>query len=72
MAACDGSAVLTVLVPGDPDQNTGGYRYVGRVVRALNDAGHRACVVGVDGRFPYPDATAMAAVDEQLARIADK
>ncbi|MCK7549996.1 glycosyltransferase [Marinobacter goseongensis] len=71
MAAFDGSAVLTVLVPGDPDQNTGGYRYVGRVVSALNDSGHRARVVGVDGRFPCPDDTALAAVDEQLAQMAD-
>ncbi len=71
MAACDGQAVLTVLVPGNPDQNTGGYRYVGRVVSALNEAGHRARVIGVDGQFPYPDAKALAAVDEQLAGLAD-
>ncbi|MGM0767410.1 MAG: glycosyltransferase [Pseudomonadota bacterium] len=60
---------LTFIVPGDPDQNTGGYRYVGRLVRALNALGSRARVMGVEGRFPFPDDIARASLDAALAQL---
>lgn len=70
MTASDDTALLTVIVPGDPNQNTGGYRYVGRLVAALNDSGRPARVVGVGGQFPRPDRVALAAVNEQLEQLA--
>ncbi|MEX2474886.1 glycosyltransferase [Marinobacter sp.] len=71
MAASDGHEQLTFVVPGNPDQNTGGYRYVNRLVGALNGLGHPAHVVGVGGQFPFPDEEAVIAVDELLASLPD-
>lgn len=72
MAASDELPPLTFVVPGEPDQNTGGYRYVGRLVTTLNAGGKRARVVGVAGRFPRPDEEALSAVDELLVSMADQ
>jgi len=62
---------LWFVVPGDPDQNTGGYRYVQRLMAALRDAGVNARVQGLVGRFPKPDQTATSAMHEFLASLAD-
>jgi len=62
---------LHVIVPGDPDQNTGGYRYVRKLVAALNQAGTRAQVTGLPGRFPRPDAVATGAMESLLSQLAD-
>jgi glycosyltransferase involved in cell wall biosynthesis len=59
------------LVPGDPDQRTGGYRYVSHLVSALNQRGIRASVEGLGGRFPIPDAAAESAMDGALSACAD-
>lgn len=62
---------LHFIVPGDPDQNTGGYRYVRKLVAALNQAGTRAQVTGLPGRFPKPDAVATGAMESLLSQFAD-
>lgn len=62
---------LWFVVPGDPDQNTGGYRYVQRLVAALRQAGVNARVKGLAGRFPRPDQTATNAMHELLASLPD-
>jgi len=62
---------LWFVVPGDPDQNTGGYRYVQRLVAALRQAGVNARVKGLAGRFPRPDQTATNAMHEFLASLPD-
>lgn len=54
------------MVPGDPNQNTGGYRYVRLLVEALNQLGGKARVTGVPGRFPRPDGEANTALDKCL------
>lgn len=72
MAACEGDVGLTFVVPGDPDQATGGYRYVGELVRALNALGNPAVVRGVEGTFPFPDDTARAALDSLLASLPEQ
>lgn len=61
---------LHFIVPGDPDQSTGGYRYVRKLVEALNQAGTKAEVTGLPGRFPKPDATATHAMDRLLSQLA--
>ncbi|WP_336366692.1 glycosyltransferase family 4 protein [Marinobacter sp. C2H3] len=64
-------ATLHFLVPGDPDQNTGGYRYVRKLVEAFCEAGHPASVSGLEGRFPRPDDVAVGALDQALAALPD-
>ncbi|WP_417518080.1 glycosyltransferase [Marinobacter sp.] len=67
----ESDTALLFIVPGDPDQNTGGYRYVRKLVEALNQAGTAAEVTGLPGRFPKPDAIATHAMDSLLSRLAD-
>jgi|25BtaG_2_1085352.scaffolds.fasta_scaffold01180_2 glycosyltransferase involved in cell wall biosynthesis len=62
---------IEFLVPGDPAQNTGGYRYVRKLVEALRERGCQARVTGLPGRFPCPDAEARAGLDKQLEAMAD-
>ncbi len=62
---------IEFLVPGDPEQNTGGYRYVRKLVETLNDQGRKARVTGLPGRFPQPDEEARNALDQQLAEMPD-
>lgn len=66
---CD--STLHFIVPGDPNQNTGGYRYVRKLVEALNEAGTKAVVTGVSGAFPKPDALAIQAMDSLLAKLGE-
>lgn len=49
---------IVFIVPGDPNQRTGGYLYDARMVEALKKAGHEVQVVGLAGQFPIPDAVA--------------
>lgn len=58
---------LSLMVPGDPGQLTGGYVYDARIVAALREQGWQVTVTGLDGRFPEPDAEAARALDEALA-----
>ncbi|AOY87490.1 glycosyl transferase family 1 [Marinobacter salinus] len=67
MPASEVPPSVVLVVPGDPDQNTGGYRYVRMLAHALNEAGHGARVTGLPGRFPRPDKQAIAAMDRCLA-----
>ncbi|MDO6824613.1 glycosyltransferase [Marinobacter sp. 1_MG-2023] len=67
----ESETTLHFVVPGDPDQNTGGYRYVRKLAEALNLAGAAAEVTGLPGSFPKPDAVATQAMDSLLSRLAD-
>lgn len=60
---------LEFLVPGDPEQNTGGYRYVRKLVEALREEGYIARVSGLPGQFPRPDRVASTAMDQKLASL---
>lgn len=62
---------LHFIVPGDPDQNTGGYRYVRKLAEALNKASTKAEVTGLPGTYPKPDAVATQAMDSLLSQLAD-
>ncbi|MEH6356545.1 MAG: glycosyltransferase family 4 protein [Marinobacter sp.] len=78
MATFESSHELLFVVPGDPQQNTGGYRYVRELVAALNQAGAsnqpgiRARVTGLPGQFPQPDTVALSAMNELLASAAEQ
>ncbi|GGC73214.1 glycosyltransferase family 4 protein [Marinobacter halophilus] len=62
---------LWFAVPGDPEQNTGGYRYVRRLVQALRNIGVEARVEGLAGRYPRPDRAAENAMHGFLAGLPD-
>lgn len=62
---------FTLIVAGDPDQFTGGYVYDARMVTALRQQGWRVDVVGLDGRFPAPDARARESMATALAALPD-
>jgi len=78
MATFESNYEVLFVVPGDPQQNTGGYRYVRELVAALNQAGCsiqpgiRARVKGLPGQFPQPDALALSAMNELLASAAEQ
>lgn len=62
---------LWFVVPGDPGQNTGGYRYVRRLVSALAKAGIPVQLTGLEGTFPQPDDIARQSLDRFLAGLPD-
>lgn len=62
---------FTLIVAGDPGQLTGGYVYDARIVEALRASGWEIDVVGLDGRFPEPDAVASHALDSALTALPD-
>ncbi|MAM56019.1 MAG: glycosyl transferase family 1 [Salinicola sp.] len=62
---------FTLIVAGNPDQLTGGYVYDARIVEALRAAGWSIDVIGLEGRFPEPDAVASHALDCALTALAD-
>ncbi len=62
---------LTLIVPGDPDQRTGGYVYDRRVAEELRRLGLTVGVVGLDGEFPLADAMADESMDAALAALPD-
>ena len=78
MATFESSHELLFVVPGDPQQNTGGYRYVRELVAALNQAGAlnqpgtNARIAGLPGQFPQPDTVALTAMNELLASAAEQ
>ncbi|TVQ73280.1 MAG: glycosyltransferase [Chromatiaceae bacterium] len=60
---------LTLLVPGDPGQTTGGYLYDRHLARELEAAGWAVTLLGLDGAFPGPDETARQALDAALSGL---
>nr|WP_298412841.1 glycosyltransferase family 4 protein [uncultured Halomonas sp.] len=59
---------LTFILAGDPDQLTGGYLYDARIVAALRHRNWNVQVIGLEGRFPEPDAIAAEAMEQALAK----
>ncbi|MBE0486450.1 glycosyltransferase [Marinobacter sp.] len=60
---------LWFVVPGNPEQNTGGYRYVQRLVQALRGNRINARIKGLPGRFPRPDSVAERSMQDFLASL---
>lgn len=71
MASSDALQPVLFVVPGDPGQNTGGYRYVRRIVEGLQGIGTRARCEGISGNFPIPDCRAAASMDSLLSNQDD-
>lgn len=65
------SQTLTWIVPGDPDQRTGGYLYDARIVAELRTLDWQVAVIGLAGRFPDPDSSARQSMTDALAAAED-
>jgi glycosyltransferase involved in cell wall biosynthesis len=61
-----------LVLPGPPDQRTGGYLYDARIVSGLRAEGWDVTVHSVQGRFPDADALARSDLDRVLASIDDR
>mgnify|MGYP006275998545 CR=1 FL=1 len=62
-------AQLTVVVPGNPAQRTGGYGYVRAVVAELKARGWSVRLEGLPGRFPVTDSRACDAMHQLLGGL---
>lgn len=71
MASSDFPQSVLFVVPGDPDQNTGGYRYVRRIAEGLDALGIGVSREGLEGSFPIPDRLAETSMDRLLAGLTD-
>ncbi|MGM0773824.1 MAG: glycosyltransferase [Pseudomonadota bacterium] len=71
MASSDAPKSVLFVVPGNPDQNTGGYRYVRQIAEGLNDIGITASREGLSGAFPLVDQQASESLNSLLANLAD-
>ncbi len=60
-----------MIVPGDPEQRTGGYLYDQHIVRQLRDLGWSVEVIGLEGRFPDADDLAARAMHRALSGLPD-
>jgi glycosyltransferase involved in cell wall biosynthesis/SAM-dependent methyltransferase len=71
MASSEPGRACYFIVPGDPDQATGGYRYVKRLAEALADTGREVHRIGLDGQFPLPDEQACRSMNQALEKLPD-
>lgn len=62
---------LTLLVPGDLNTATGGYRYDRQIVTGLMALGWQVRVINLHGSFPQPTAAALIEAEATLQSIAD-
>ncbi|MFL1484017.1 glycosyltransferase family 4 protein [Marinobacter sp. LN3S78] len=60
-----------VLVPGNPEQFTGGYGYVRELVEGLIRLGQPVTLQGLPGLFPRVDQQARDALERALSRLPD-
>lgn len=64
-----GTQPWAFLVPGSPDQRTGGYGYVRQIVSALENLGQPVTLSGLDGEFPLSDETARRSLQTALTEL---
>jgi hypothetical protein len=62
---------LELVLPGDLQTPTGGYRYDRRIVAGLRELGWRVGVHSLDASFPFPTATAVEHARSVFAEFRD-
>ncbi|ART62040.1 glycosyltransferase family 4 protein [Kushneria marisflavi] len=72
MTATSSVRRLPLIVAGRPDQLTGGYIYDRRIVEALRESDIAVEVIGLDGRFPWPDDIARESLQRALGGCTDR
>ncbi|ARS53617.1 glycosyltransferase family 4 protein [Kushneria konosiri] len=72
MTAASSIRRLTLIVAGRPDQLTGGYIYDRRIVESLRASDIAVEVIGLDGRFPWPDDIARESLQRALGGCTDR
>ena len=65
------SQTLTLIVPGNPEQRTGGYLYDRRIAEELRRGGWQVRVIGLAGTFPLADDKAARAMYTTLDELGD-
>jgi glycosyltransferase involved in cell wall biosynthesis len=60
-----------LLLPGDLDTPTGGYRYDRRLVEGLRGCGWQVDVQSLEGAYPVPDDAARAQAEAAVAALPD-
>lgn len=63
------SSAVHVILPGSPQTPTGGFAYDRHVLVALRRADRLAGVIVIDGDYPWPSATTLAAAGQSLAAL---
>ena len=63
---------IYLLVPGDINTRTGGYRYDKRILEGLRARGHQVELISLEGNYPFPDASALEQAEAQLAALPDQ
>lgn len=63
------SSAVYVILPGSPQTPTGGFAYDRHVLAALRRVDWLAGVIVIDGDYPWPSATTMAAAEQRLAAL---
>ncbi len=71
MTGTDTVRRLVLIIAGRPDQLTGGYIYDRRIVEALRELNIAVDVIGLDGRFPWPDDIARESLQRALGGCTD-
>ncbi len=66
------SDTVYLLVPGDINTRTGGYRYDKRILEGLRALGHRVELISLEGGYPFPSASELKRADAQLAELPDQ
>lgn len=65
------AAACVLLVPGDLDTPTGGYRYDRRLLESLRAMRWTVTVLRIDGAWPWPDASTRAEAQRRIAGLPD-
>ncbi|ASJ71200.1 Mannosylfructose-phosphate synthase [Granulosicoccus antarcticus IMCC3135] len=63
---------MYLLVPGDINTRTGGYRYDKRIMQGLRAMGRHVELISLEGAYPFPNAAELEQAGAQLAALPDQ
>ncbi|WP_205737919.1 glycosyltransferase family 4 protein [Granulosicoccus antarcticus] len=68
----ESSDTVYLLVPGDINTRTGGYRYDKRIMQGLRAMGRHVELISLEGAYPFPNAAELEQAGAQLAALPDQ